>query len=188
MPIRLTRPSADDLRPLIEAGRSDSLTYEPIGISHASTAPAGYRLDRWTRVLGTSSDVFERATEAVRTWQIHRGAGLVVCAQGAPEVGAVVALCAPLPIGYIEIVCRIVTAVDLPDRFGFAYGTLSVHPEQGEESFTVIREADGTVVFEIVAVSRPRHFLARAVPPIARILQRRATARYLDAMTSAVTT
>jgi len=186
VPIRLTCPSADDLRPLADAGRLDSLTYEPVGMSHALTAPTGYRLDRWSRVLGTSHGVFERASEAIRTWQVHRGAGLVVCADEAPVVDAVVALCAPLPVGYIEIVCRVVTAVDLPDRFGFAYGTLSVHPEQGEESFTVIREADGTVVFEIVAVSRPRHFLARALPPVARNLQRRATARYLDAMTSAV--
>ncbi|HQZ34322.1 MAG TPA: DUF1990 domain-containing protein [Ilumatobacteraceae bacterium] len=188
VPIRLTRPSVEDLRPLVDAGRSGSLTYEPVGISHTLTVPTGYRLDRWSRVIGTSNDVFERACEAIRTWQIHRGAGLVVCADEPPTVDAVVALCAPLPIGYIDIVCRVVTAADLPDRFGFAYGTLSVHPEQGEESFTVIREADGTIVFEIVAVSRPRHFLARALPPVARILQRRATARYLDAMTSVVTT
>ena len=95
-------------------------------------------------------------------------------------------MCAPLPIGFVEVVCRVIEIVDLPDRFGFAYGTLSVHPEQGEESFTVIRRTDGTTVFEIVSVSRLRHFLARALPPVARTLQRAATVRYLNAMTAAV--
>ena len=95
-------------------------------------------------------------------------------------------MAAPLPIGWIEIVCRIVDVVDEPHRFGFTYGTTSVHPEQGEESFTVVRSDDDGVVFEIVAASRPRHVLARAVPPVARRLQAAATNRYLAAMQAAV--
>jgi uncharacterized protein (UPF0548 family) len=94
-------------------------------------------------------------------------------------------MAAPLPVGWVEVVCRVVDVVDEPDRFGFTYGTLSIHPEQGEESFTVVRAHDGTIVFEIVAASRPRHFLARAVPPVAHRLQMAATNRYLAAMLSA---
>ncbi len=117
---------------------------------------------------------------------MHRGAGLIVAADGPPTVGVDVAMAAPLPIGYIDVVCRVVRVVDEPERHGFTYGTLPVHPEQGEESFTVTRADDGTVTFEIVAVSRLRHVLARAVPPFARHLQARAIGRYLSAMTSAV--
>lgn len=106
-------------------------------------------------------------------------------AGGPPTVGSVVAMAAPLPVGWVEVVCRVVDIVDEPDRFGFTYGTLSVHPEQGEESFTVVRSSDASTDFHIVAVSRPRHVLARAVPPIARHLQRGATNRYLAAMRSA---
>ncbi len=91
-------------------------------------------------------------------------------------------MAAPLPIGWVEVVCRVVDVIDEPDRFGFTYGTLSVHPEQGEESFTVIRASDGNSEFRIVAASRPRHVLARALPPVARRLQRAATNRYLAAM------
>jgi len=188
MSIRLTRPTEADLRLLADAGRSDVLTYEPIGISGNTEAPVGYRLDRWSRTLGASDDVFHRAAQALRTWQVHRGAGLIVCDHGPPTVDAVVAMAAPLPLGFIDVVCRVVVVVDEPDRFGFAYGTLRVHPEQGEESFTVVRHDDGTVMFEIAAASRPRHVLARAFPPIARLLQRSATTRYLDAMSSAVST
>lgn len=91
-------------------------------------------------------------------------------------------MAAPLPVGWVEVVCRVVDVVDAPGRFGFTYGTLSVHPEQGEESFTVERAADGSVAFEILAVSRPRHLAARAVPLVARCLQQSATNRYLTAM------
>ena len=96
-------------------------------------------------------------------------------------------LAAPLPIGYIDVVCRVVDVVDSADRYSFSYGTLPVHPERGEESFTVVRDVDGNVTFEIVAVWRSRHPLARAFPFVARMLQRKATNRYLDAMRAAVT-
>ena len=184
--IRLTRPSADQLRSLADDGTRDSLTYEPIGISAMTEPPAGYRLDRWSRSLGAGEHTFELAAEALRHWRVHEGAGLVVHAAGAPSVDSIVAMAAPLPIGWIEVVCRVVGVVDESDRFGFTYGTLSVHPEQGEESFTVFRTDDGGTDFEIVAASRPRQILARACPPAARRLQKAATNRYLAAMQSAV--
>lgn len=112
---------------------------------------------------------------------------MIVLAEGPPDVGAVVAMAAPLPIGFIEIVCRVVAVVDRPGCFGFSYGSLAVHPEQGEESFYVLHGPDDDITFKIVAVSRPRHLLARACPPIARHLQRAATNQYLDAMQAAVT-
>ncbi len=69
-------------------------------------------------------------------------------------------MAAPLPVGFIEVVCRVVDVVDQPDRCGFVYGTLPNHPEQGEESFIASRSANGVLTFEIVAVSRPRQILA----------------------------
>jgi uncharacterized protein (UPF0548 family) len=184
--IRIRRPGEHDLRLLLDAAVSDSTTYEPAGVTSESEPPPGYHLDRYTRRLGSAGSDFVAASEAIRTWQVQRGAGLIVCVDGPPSVGANVAMAAPLPIGFIDVVCRVIAVEDKPDRFGFTYGTLSAHPERGEERFTVIRRTDGEVVFEIVAVSRPRHFLARAFSPIARRLQRAATARYLDAMSAAV--
>ena len=126
--------------------------------------------------------MFARAVDAIRDWNVQRGAGLIVLSEGPPAPGVMVAIAAPLPIGYIDVVCRVVDIVDTDDRYGFAYGTLPVHPERGEESFTVVRDADGSVKFEIVAVWRSKHPLARAFPFIARMLQCKATNRYLDAM------
>jgi uncharacterized protein (UPF0548 family) len=144
-------------------------------MSAMDTAPRGYRLDRWSRSLGHGDLIFEKAADALRSWEVHKRSGLVVLAEGPPVVGMVVAMCAPLPVGFIDVVCRVVDVVEEGDRFGFAYGTLPVHPERGEESFTVVRAADGSITFEIAAVSRPRQLLARACPPIARKLQRSAT-------------
>ena len=164
----------------------DSLTYDTVGISAMTEPPSGYRLDHWSVSLGKGEHVFDRAAEALRHWRVHEGAGLVVLASGPLTVASVVAMAAPLPIGWIELVCRIVGVIDEPSRYGFTYGTLSVHPEQGEESFTVTRASDGNTDFEIAAASRPRHALARALPPVARRLQTTATNRYLAAMRSAV--
>jgi len=186
MALRLTQPTAADLRSLAQSGAKESLTYAPVGMSAMAAPPTGYRLDRWSRTLGTGERCFERAVDAIRTWQVHRGAGLIVCADGPPAVDSVVAMAAPLPVGWIEVVCRVVAVVDEADRFGFTYGTLPVHPEEGEESFTVSRTDDGAITFEIVAASRPRQLLARSFSPVARRLQAAATGRYLAAMQSAV--
>lgn len=184
--IRLTRPTNDELRSMVEASRDAATSYSPVGLTAANDAPPGYRLDRWDRALGSGEDVFDGASRALREWAVHRGAGLMVCAAGPPTVGLVVAMSAPLPLGFIDVMCRVVSVVDEPNRFGFAYGTLPIHPEQGEESFIVERDDDGEVAFRIIAVSRPRHALARLCPPVARRLQRAATERYLDAMTESV--
>jgi uncharacterized protein (UPF0548 family) len=184
--IRLRRPASDDLAQLVVSGRADSLTYEPVGITSLATPPDGYRLDRWSCLLGRGDQVFVTAADTIRQWRVQTGSGIVVLADGSPYVGQVVALSAPLPIGYIDIACRVVDVVDSSERYGFAYGTLSVHPEQGEESFTVIRQPNDEITFEIVAASRPRNPVARAFPPIARRLQRAATVRYLDAMKAAI--
>lgn len=186
MPIRLTRPTDDELSWLLDAHRDAELTYSPVGLAAAAHAPARYRLDRWERSLGGGGNVFDDAVQALQEWAVHRGAGLIVCADGPPTVGLVVAMGAPLPVGFIDVTCRVVSIIDDPNRFGFAYGTLPVHPEQGEESFVVERDRDGEVRFRIAAVSRPRHPLARLCIPMARRLQRAATERYLDAMTAAV--
>lgn len=186
MAIRLTRPTSARLRQLAEQGREQSLTYAPVGVTAAEETPPGYRRDRWQRTLGHGDADFARAADAIRQWAVHRGAGLVVGADRPPSLDQVVAMSAPLPVGYIDVVCRVVAVVDEPDRFGFTYGTLPAHPQRGEESFIVDRASDGSVTFTITAVSRPAHPLARVASPIARRLQHAATNRYFAAMTAAI--
>ena len=171
-----------DLGALLERGRNDALTYAPAGVSMGDDlAPSGLKRRHWTTPLA-GSNAFERAAEALRTWGMHRGAGLRVAADGPIAVGTNVAFSAPLPIGYVDGTCRIVVVVDEPNRYGFAYGTLSIHPERGEEAFVVSRDGRGNVRLDIDGVSRPAHPLGRLVPPLPDHLQDRAVRRYLATM------
>ena len=117
---------------------------------------------------------------------MHRGAGLDIAADGPLVEGTNVAFSAPLPLGFVDGTCRIVAVIDEPKRFGFAYGTLEVHPERGEESFLVTRAESGVTRFDVEGVSRPTHPLARLIPPAADRLQDAAVRRYLTAMEKAV--
>jgi len=181
MAIRIRRSSTADLERILAGCDDDDLTYEPVGVSLGPSQPSRLTRRVWSVDLPDVS--FDRAVSAIQGWKVHRGAGLDVLTDGAIAVGTNVAMCAPLPVGYLEVTCRIVSVVDEPGRYGFAYGTLSVHPEQGEESFVITRRSSGTT-FDVVGVSRPVHPIARVVPFLGGILQDRAVRRYLDAMGS----
>jgi len=59
------------------------------------------------------------------------------------------------------------------NRFGFAYGTLPDHAGSGEERFLVEWDTDDdSVWYDILAFSRPRHFLARLGYPWMRRAQK----------------
>ncbi|MGB3734775.1 MAG: DUF1990 domain-containing protein [Ilumatobacter sp.] len=180
----MKQPSISDLVVLAQAGVAADLTYSPIGLTKQETTPPGYRRNRWSRWLGNGRTVFERASDALCSWRMHENAGLLVAHSGPPAIGSVVAMAAPLPVGYIDVVCRVVSVDDRSNRFGFTYGTLPVHPSQGEESFSVAIDPDHAVTIDIVAVSRSRHPLSRAIPPVERRLQNIAVLRYLDAIQS----
>jgi uncharacterized protein (UPF0548 family) len=145
--------------------------------------PKGYRRDRHEMVLGAGAAVFERAVEGLRRWEAHRGAGLTLRPE-LPELreGVTVVQAIVLPLISAIAACRIAYVVDEPDVFGFAYGTLPVHPEEGEEAFIVHRDPEGAVTFVITAFSRPRHLLARLGGPATRQIQLHVTRRYLDAL------
>jgi uncharacterized protein (UPF0548 family) len=178
--VHIGRGSRDGLSILLAQCADDELTYEPVGGSLTDGTPDGLDRNHWETMLhGTNA--FARAADAIRSWSMHRGAGLTVMADGPIDVGTNVAMNAPLPVGSVDVTCRIVAVIDEPDRCGFAYGTLSVHPERGEEAFVVVR-ADGGARVEVDAISRPAHPVARIVPFVSDWLQDRAVRRYLTAI------
>jgi uncharacterized protein (UPF0548 family) len=72
--------------------------------------------------------------------------------------------------------CRIVYVLDEQgpvQRFGFAYGTLFAHVEQGRSVSASKLRADGRVYYDLRAFSRPRYWPVRLGKPIARRLQAR---------------
>jgi uncharacterized protein (UPF0548 family) len=181
--VHLRRLTDADLAALLARCTEDDLTYAPVGAAFDGTTPKGFHRHHWHAVLG--ADAFGRATGAIRSWEMHRRAGLGVAVDGPIAVGTNVALSAPLPIGFVDATCRIVEVVDDSNRYGFAYGTLPVHPEMGEEAFVVTRDDERTYI-DIYAISRPAHPFARAIPFLAQRLQDAAVRRYLAAISSIV--
>ena len=115
------------------------------------------------------------------SWEMHRRSGLTVAAEGDAISGRTVIL----GLGrrwQLVVPCRVVDVVDEHRRQGFAYGTLSGHPEQGEESFVVSEDQDAAVWFEITAFSRPGAALVRLAGPVGRAIQAQATVRYENAL------
>jgi len=72
--------------------------------------------------------------------------------------------------------CRIVYIVDESGpitKFGFAYGTLPGHVESGEERFLIEWDhGENSVWFDILAFSKPNHFLTRLGYPLVRRKQK----------------
>jgi uncharacterized protein (UPF0548 family) len=161
-------------------------TYEAVGATLSGDIPAGYVHDDESVLLGHGQDAFETGRRALESLAAHRGSGLVVSEGAVLQEGETVALAAPLPVGTALAVCRIVRVVDEPDRYGFAYGTLPLHPEEGEEAFLVERTGEDQVRFRIIAFSKPTFWAARMARPAARRLQLRALRSYLRAMQQAM--
>lgn len=180
--LRLRAPSVALLESMRRDGELEPFTYGPVGVVERGGSLPGFRRDRWARTIGHGERVFDAAASALLSWDLQRRSGLVVHSDGPPAPGRVVAMAAPLPILYVDVVCRVVDVIDEPRRRGFVYGTLSCHPEIGEESFAIAIDDGGEVTLQIAAVWRLRHPLARLAPPVARFFQRRATEGYFEAM------
>jgi uncharacterized protein (UPF0548 family) len=181
--LRLTKPSGEDLTQWLANAKAADLSYPQVGATSDSSLPAGYRLDRYERQLGSDENAFERAADALLGWRAHTGAGVEVVPDDARvTLGATVLLLIRSAGLWAVAPCRVVYVVDEPDQFGFAYGTLPRHPEQGEVAMIVERHQFDGVVFRIVSFSRTVDPLARPGSPVTRRIQRRVTNRYVQAL------
>ncbi|GGY41722.1 DUF1990 family protein [Streptomyces omiyaensis] len=153
--------------------RRRTLTYREVGATRTPDAlPAGFHHLRHSAAVGHGPAAFRAAAEAVTTWRMHRAGGARVRAsagRAAPGVTLEVALgIGPLALG---VPCRVIWVPEEEHRAGFAYGTLTGHPECGEEAFLVELEPGGTVRFTVTAFSRPAAWYTRLAGPLVPRLQ-----------------
>jgi uncharacterized protein (UPF0548 family) len=152
------------------------LTYPETGVTRGEELPAGYRHVRRHEKLGVGADVFRRAVDGLRGWQMQRGAGLRVPEQTpAPAVGVRVTMAVP----FLRIPCQVVWVLDEDRRYGYGYGTLPGHPEIGEEAFVVHLDAADQVWLDLRAFSRPGRWYTRLGGPLGWLAQDLATRRYV---------
>ncbi len=162
--------------------------HEPTFTGALEPVPAGFQHVAHREAIGSGRPAFVVAAEAILTWGLHRGAGLVVYAatpRAEQGVDVVVAIGAGRLVDILAP-CRVDMVIDEPGRRGFSYLTLPGHPERGRETFTAELDAAGVVWVSIAAVSRPGSILTAVAGPAGRLLQRRATVRYADAVRAAV--
>jgi uncharacterized protein (UPF0548 family) len=171
------------MKRLVENLERAEPTYSDVGATFAGRFPQGFHHDHYESDLGHGPEAFQRAVKGLKTWEAHRLPGMQVFPRDRGiRTGATVVVTLGTPILALAAPCRIVGIVDGQTRWGFAYGTLPGHPEQGEESFSVSMAADETVRFEIKAFSRPGDPLVRLSGPIGRAIQRGGTGSYLRAL------
>lgn len=150
-----------------------SLDYPEVGATRHGPLPAGYHHLHHTARIGTGRAAFEAAGRAVTTWRMHRASGVGVRAS-AERAAPGVRLEVSAGIGPLRLAvpCEVIWTVYDEDRTGFAYGTLTGHPELGEEAFTVDLHDDGSVWFTVLAFSRPAAWYSRLGGPLVPVLQR----------------
>jgi uncharacterized protein (UPF0548 family) len=182
--MRFVRPSDDGaMERLLTAMQAAQPTYPDLGATLVGQRPEGFHHDTYEVVLGTGVDTFDRAVTGLKNWEAHRIAGVRVFPEGLEiETGATVIVTLGTFLMALAAPCRIVGVIDGQNRWGFAYGTLPGHPEQGEEAFVVSIAPDETVRFEITAFSRPGELLVRVSGPVGRGFQQGGTRNYLQAL------
>lgn len=117
--------------------------------------------------------------------------GVWLCRPTTPVVSGKVVAALIKHFGFWSLnFCRIVYVIDEDSsirRFGFAYGTMAEHAEQGEERFAVEwdRTSD-TVSYDILSFSRPGNWKTLVAYRLARWLQKRFVDNSLIAMAHAV--
>ncbi len=141
-------------------------------------APSGYVVDHNRVRLGEGEATFLRAAEALRAWRMFDTGWVRLHPSDTPvEVGATVAVVARHGVWSLNA-CRVVYTVEEEARgvrrSGFAYGTLPDHAARGEERFSVEWDLeDGSVWYDLYAISRPNSLLVRLGYPVVRRLQKR---------------
>ena len=132
--VSLRRPSTEAIREFLASQSKLGFTYMAVGAT-ASQPPAGYVVDHTRIKLGEGEEVFTKAKAALRRWEQFRLGWVEAWPPETPiQTGEVVAVIARNVGLWWLNACRIVYVVDDPgpiQRYGFAYGTLPDHAENG---------------------------------------------------------
>ncbi len=174
----LMRPTTVAITHFLQEQAAQPFSYPAVGATQ-TTPPAGYVVDHNRVQLGRGATCYHQACAALQRWEMFNLGWLQLCWPTTPvATGATVGVLAQVFGIHILNACRIVYTIDETTadytRFGFAYGTLPGHIEQGEERFLIEwRHADDSVWYDILAFSQPRHWLVQMGYPVARLWQKR---------------
>lgn len=188
------QPTETFLEQFAASQAREALSYDFPGLTRSApqTVP-GWKIDRQRVLLGHGEDVYRRAQAAIECWAMFPSAVASVFRPTTPTVSqnvVVLYFAAPLQM-WMVFPARVIYCLNDSEeqchRFGFAYGTLPEHPECGEERFLVEwNRRDDSVWYDLLAISRPGHWLARLGYPYTRFEQARFRKLSGQAMQTAV--
>ena len=192
MHLALRKPTSADIQAFLARQHGRPFSHPHVEATRHAP-PAGWTVDHNRICLGRGPAAWDAARAAIRSWQMFHIGWVEIHSADAPLApGLVVAPLAHAFGLWFLNACRVVYLIDENGRidenrrFGFAYGTLPDHAESGEERFLVEWRDDDTVWYDLLAFSRPGHWLTRLGLPVVRSLQKRFAADSLAAMKSAM--
>jgi uncharacterized protein (UPF0548 family) len=173
----LRRPTAESVRRFLTTQAKLDFNYAAVGAT-ANQLPAGFVVDRTRVNLGVGERVFQAAKSALQRWRQYDLTWMKAWSPETPiQTGDVVAIVARALGLWSVNACKIVYVVDESGpilRFGLACGTLPGHAARGEERFLIEYDRDdNNVWYDILAFSRPNHFLTWLGYPMVRRTQKR---------------
>jgi uncharacterized protein (UPF0548 family) len=182
----LRRPSLGAIEAFLAAQRKQNFSYHDVGATRRQVPP-GYTIDHNRACLGCGVEVFRRATELLNDWQMFGLGWVEVFPKNIRiEADATVAVLVH-HFGFWSLnATRVIYVFEEARRYGFAYGTLQDHAEQGEERFSIEWSSDDSVWYDLFAFSRPRQWQARIAWPVSRLLQKRFASDSKSSMTAAI--
>ena len=176
--ITVRRPTIELIHRFLEAQSGLAFTYPSVG-STAGDMPSGYMVDHTRVQLGKGQQLFEAAKLAIEGWRQFALGWLEALPADTPirkdaTVGVLVRAAGLWWLNSARIVYVVDESSAEVSRYGFAYGTLPGHVEAGEERFLIEwHHGDDSVWYDILAFSRPRHFLTRIGKFQVRRMQKR---------------
>ncbi len=179
----LQRPSASNIEHFLINQQGSGFSYSEVGAT-SDSIPDNYTIDRNSIELGKGPDAFRKAKTLLRNWQMFNLGWVQLLPVSTPiEVGATVAVMVN-HFGFWSLnAARIIYVFDTERTYGFAYGTLQEHAEQGEEQFSIDWSTDDdSVSYRILAFSRPKKWQARIAYPLSRRLQIRFASDSMNTM------
>lgn len=148
--------------------------------------PRGYRETRYRTVLGVAPGVFEHAKDALQNRVMYPAPLSALRPENAPLTpGATLVVVLNLFGCQALNAIRVLAIDDRPDDYRLVVGTLPGHALVGKEVFRIVRE-DERVVYELYAVSKPRHWLTKLGWPLTRWVQRRFARKSLEGVARAL--
>ena len=186
----LKKPSDKQIQAFLSQQERAPFSYSEVGVTRQTLPPRGYIVDHYRIKLGHGEKTFRAGQSAVSQWTMFQMPWIHLCSPNTPPVeGATRTLLVRCFKLWALFATRVVYLIDEKEpmrRFGFAYGTLPAHAEQGEERFTVEwLPSDDSVWYDILAFSRPNQLLLYLAYPYIRHLQKRFGRASLQAMVRA---